>query len=159
MYYRTTGCYYDFLLKLGHTLFIFVYVSSALDSTHCYSTRSNLKQMGPLRFCLPVCLGIHRNLKQKSFLFVWGIFEIIPFIHFYPLGWSLRHMLDKVPKWHFLSTSNKGIWPKRISNFMQGSKSAILAIFQTGPWWPCSVSAALKNPSQEFKNFFCFGCR
>ena len=67
MYYRTTGCYYDFLLKLGHTLFIFVYVSSALDSTHCYSTRSNVKQMGPLRFCLPVCIGIHRNLKQKDY--------------------------------------------------------------------------------------------
>ena len=31
---------------------------------------------------------------------------------------------------------------------MHGSKSAILAIFQTGPGWPCTVSAALKNPLQ-----------
>ena len=28
---------------------------------------------------------------------------------------------------------------------MQGLKSAILAIFQTGPGWPCPVSTALKN--------------
>ena len=36
---------------------------------------------------------------------------------------------------------------------MKGLKSAILAIFQTGPGWPCTVSAALKNPSQDFKNY------
>jgi hypothetical protein len=40
---------------------------------------------------------------------------------------------------------------------MQGLKSAILAIFQNGLEWLCPVSAALKNPSQEFKFFF-FGC-
>ena len=32
---------------------------------------------------------------------------------------------------------------------MHGSKSAILAIFQEGPGWPCPDSAALKNHSQE----------
>ena len=32
---------------------------------------------------------------------------------------------------------------------MQGLKSAILAIFQRGPGWPCPVSAALKNPSMD----------
>ena len=37
---------------------------------------------------------------------------------------------------------------------MQGLKSAILAIFQNGLGWLCPVSAALKNPSQEFKNYF-----
>ena len=42
---------------------------------------------------------------------------------------------------------------------MQGLKSAILAIFQNGLGWLCPVSAALKNPLQEFKNYFCFGCR
>ena len=42
---------------------------------------------------------------------------------------------------------------------MQGLKSAILAIFQNGLGWLCHVSAALKNPSQEIKNYFCFGCR
>ena len=81
---------------------------------------------------------------------------MIPFIHFYPLGWalgqSLRHIFDKVPKWHFFSTSNKGIWPKKNSNSMQGLKSAILAIFQNGLGWLCPVSVALKSPSQEFKN-------
>ena len=40
---------------------------------------------------------------------------------------------------------------------MQGLKSAILAIFQTGPGWPCPVSTALKNSSLEFNNSFCFG--
>ena len=36
---------------------------------------------------------------------------------------------------------------------MQGLTSVILAIFQTG----CLVSTALKNPSLDFKNYFCFG--
>ena len=42
---------------------------------------------------------------------------------------------------------------------MQGLKSAILAIFQNWLGWLCPVSAAPKNPSQESKNSFCFGCR
>ena len=33
----------------------------------------------------------------------------------------------------------KSFGPKKISNSMHGSKSAILAIFQTGPGWPCTV--------------------
>ena len=74
-------------------------------------------------------------------------------------GQSLKHFLDKVKKWHFNSTSNKVIWPKKISNSKHGSKSAILAIFQTGPGWMCTVSAALKNPSQDFKNSFYIACR
>ena len=40
--------------------------------SHCYSIRSNLKKMGPLQFCLPVFLGIHRNPKQKDF---FNLFE------------------------------------------------------------------------------------
>ena len=35
---------------------------------HCYFTRLNLKKMGPLQFCLPALLEIHRNHKQKEFL-------------------------------------------------------------------------------------------
>ena len=72
-------------------------------------------------------------------------------------GRSLRHFFDKVRKWHFHSTSNEVIWPKKFTNSMHGSKSAILAIFPTGPGWPGTVSAALKNPSQDFKNYFCLG--
>jgi hypothetical protein len=53
--------------------------------------------------------------------------------------------LDKVKKWHFNSTSNEVIWPKKISNSMHGSTSAILAIFQTGLGWPCT---ALLVPSR-----------
>ena len=56
------------------------------------------------------------------------------------LGWKLRHFLDKVTLWHFQSTSKDLIWPKRILNYMHGSKSAILAIFQR----------ALKNYEKVF---------
>ena len=42
---------------------------------------------------------------------------------------------------------------------MRGLESAILAIFQNGLGLLCPVGAALKNPSQEFKNYFCFACR
>ena len=72
-------------------------------------------------------------------------------------GWSLRHFLDKVKEWHFNSTSNEVIWPQKNSNSMQWSKSAILAIFQTGQGWLCTVSAAFKNPSRDFKNLFALG--
>ena len=40
---------------------------------------------------------------------------------------------------------------------MHRSKSAILAIFQKGTGWSCPDSLAFKNPSQDFKNSFCFG--
>ena len=59
-------------------------------------------------------------------------------------GGSLRHTLDKVKLWHFHITSN----------YMQGLKSAIMAIFQTGQGWPYIGSATLNNPSQDFKNYF-----
>jgi hypothetical protein len=44
--------------------------------------------------------------------------------------------LDKVKAWHFHSFSNEVIWPKKILNYIQGLKSAILAIFETGLEWP-----------------------
>jgi hypothetical protein len=47
--------------------------------------------------------------------------------------------------------------PKKFSNYMQGSKSAILAIFQTGMGWPCTVSAALRIPHRISKKFFALG--
>ena len=79
-----------------------------------------------------------------------GILEKIQFIlsanYLDRAGWSLRHFLNKFKQWHFQSPSNELIWLKKISNYMQRLKSAILAIFQTGPGWPCSVSIALKDP-------------
>ena len=100
---------------------------------------------------------------KRIFEILWGIVEIIQFIlsamQLDGARQSLRHFLDKVKEWHFNSTSNEVILPKKFSNSMHGSKSAILAIFQTGPGWPGTVSAALKNPSVDFKNSFCFGCR
>ena len=50
--------------------------------------------------------------------------------------------MDKILKWHFPSTSNKGLWS-----------------FQYELGWLCPVSSALNNPSQELKNSFCFGYR
>jgi hypothetical protein len=80
------------------------------------------------------------------------LLENIQFIHFYPLelalGRSLIHILDKFSKGTIHSMSNEVIWPPKISNFMHGLKSAILAIFQkSADWldWPCPVSAALKK--------------
>jgi hypothetical protein len=58
-------------------------------------------------------------------------------------GQSLRHFLDKFKQWHFHSPSNEVIWLKKKSDYMKGLKSAILAIFQTGPGWPCPVSTTL----------------
>ena len=48
--------------------FLWDTIVSSQSVTHCYSVRSNLQKMGPLQFCLPVFLGIHRNPKQKDFL-------------------------------------------------------------------------------------------
>ena len=39
-----------------------------ITRTHCYFTKLNLKKMGPLQFCLPALLEIHRSHKQKEFL-------------------------------------------------------------------------------------------
>ena len=54
---------------------------------HCYFTRLNLKKNGASPNRLLVFLGIHRNPKQREMFNSYeGLFEIIPFIYFYPLG-------------------------------------------------------------------------
>ena len=80
--------------------------------------------------------------------FQWAEIEIIQFIHFYPSKYAhgLRHILDKITKWHFLRTSNEVIWPKIFLNSMHGLKSAILAILpEIGrlAGLACPLSAAL----------------
>ena len=81
--------------------------------------------------------------------FLWAEMEIILFIHFYPPkyahGRSLRHFMDKVTWWHFQSTSNEVIWPKKNLNSMHALKSAILAILPeigrlAGLAYPVSVA-------------------
>ena len=42
------------------------------------------------------------------------------FIHINKHMDGARHILDKVSKWHFFSTSIKGIWPKNFLIFMHG---------------------------------------
>ena len=57
----------------------------------------------------------------------------------------------------FIALKMRSFGPPKESNYMQGLKSAILAIFQKWPGWPCPVSMALKSPSLNFKNSFVFG--
>ena len=64
----------------------------------------------------------------------------------YAHGRSLRQILDKITKWHFLRTSNEVIWPKIFLKSMHGLKSAILAILQEIDQLAglaCPLSAAL----------------
>jgi hypothetical protein len=64
----------------------------------------------------------------------------------YAHGRSLRQILDKITKWHFLRTSNEVIWPKNFLKSMHGLKSAILAILQEIgrlAGLACPLSAAL----------------
>ena len=44
------------------------WVNLSLEQSHCYFTRLNLKKTGPLQFCLPALLKIHKNHTQKEFL-------------------------------------------------------------------------------------------
>ena len=78
-------------------------------------------------------------IRERRKKILWTEMEIIPFIHCYPLGWahgrSHRHFMNKVHQGLFFATSNEVIWPKMISSFMHGLKSAILAIFQKSPDW------------------------
>ena len=68
------------------------------------------------------------------------------------LGRSLGHFWEKKGKNHsmaLLQCIKRRHLAKKILNSMQGLKSAILAIFQRGPQWPCPVSTALKNPYHD----------
>ena len=48
-----------------HLNLMYVYVLTYIHISHCYSIKSNLKKMGPLKFCLPVFLEIYRNPKKN----------------------------------------------------------------------------------------------
>ena len=67
------------------------------------------------------------SLKPKTkriFEFLWGIFEIIPFIHFYPHGYahgrSLRHI--KSQGGTFVALQMKSFGPKKIQISSSGEK-------------------------------------
>ena len=64
--YQDSKCLVSVACFAGPVVCLFV--RQATQYSHCYFTRLNLKKMGPLQFCLPVFLGIHRNPKQKEFL-------------------------------------------------------------------------------------------
>ena len=90
--------------------------------------------------CLKLCPALSMCLSDRinwiisriphrisKILFVYGYYEFLAMLE--GAVRSLKHFLDKVKEWHFHSTSNEIIQPKKISNSMLGSKSAILAIF------------------------------
>ena len=95
----------------SHFLFQSQHSRLKINNSHCYFIRLNSRKKGTYKFCLPALLGIHRNSNQKE------------------LGTLLG-------KNHRFCTSKEDIWPPKNSNSMHGSKSAILAIFQTWPGWP-----------------------
>ena len=66
-------------------------------------------------------------------------------------------MLDKITEWHFHNTSYEGIWPTKISNFMQGLKSAILAVFRMGRDGRALLVRPSRIPHRNFKNLFALG--
>ena len=57
------------------------------------------------------------------------------------------------------SEISEKIWSTKAKSFLTLHLlyKAILAIFQNQLGWLCPVSAALKNPLQEFKNLFFLG--
>ena len=46
----------------------FFFAKYTNQSTHCYFTILNHRKKGPVQFCYPALLGIHRTLEQKEFL-------------------------------------------------------------------------------------------
>ena len=83
---------------------------------------------------------IHRNRKQKEFLKScggdsWDNLSSQIFKHMDRAGRSLRHFLDKVKEWHFNSTSNEVIWPKK---------------FKFHAW----IKKCLKTPNMHFLPVF-----
>ena len=67
-------------------------------------------------------------VSTAKFLFQWHFSE--HFVQFLLAIFNMVYFLDIFKLWHFHSPSNEVIWLKKISNYMQGLKSAILAIFQ-----------------------------
>ena len=67
--------------------------------------------------------------------------------------------LGTITKWHFHSTSNEVIWPKKNLKFHRRVKKVPFCNFSkwAGMAVPCQVGP--QNPSQELKNYFCFGRR
>ena len=110
---------------------------------HCYKFIGTINNF----FFLKSCEGSLRYSNLSSQISTWTeLYE----------AWDIFWITSK--NGTLIAPQLKSFGPKKISNSMGGSKSAILAIFQTGLGWPCTVSAALKNPSQDFKNSFWIMC-
>ena len=84
------------------------------------------------QFSVPGLREIHRKLKQeKKIQFSRVLFLKIPFLYFFlHKSWiwrTLGHVMNIFSYWHFHNASKEYFWSKKISNFMHGFKSAILA--------------------------------
>ena len=105
--------------------------------SHCYFTRLNLKKIGPLQFCLLALLGTHRNPKQKYFLkSCEGFLRAI-----------LTGQGHSVPVW---KTAKMAKWL-----YLKCYESVIVWLYpETVLIWEDKLDY-LKNPSCDFKNYFC----
>ena len=70
---------------------------------------------------------------KRIFEIPWVLFEQSVNLYFdRPKSWiwgTLEKVMDIFCIWHFHNASKEVFWPKKISNFTHGFKSAILAIF------------------------------
>ena len=95
---------------------------------------------------------IETQNKKKNSIPVRAFSENPPFCIFYYIGKScnwrtLGHIMDIFSSCHFHNASKKCFWPKKISNFMHGFKSATLAKLEN-----CQNSTF--EPVHEIKFFF-----
>jgi hypothetical protein len=92
---------------------------------------------------------------------LWGIVEIIQFIlsdkHLDGVGRSLRRFLDKVKEWHFDSTSNEVIWPKKFQILCTDQKVPFWQFFRQGRYGRALLVLPSRIPHRISKNIFALG--
>ena len=72
-------------------------------------------------------------------------------------GRSLRHFLDKVKEWHFNSTSNEVIWPKKFQIPCMDQKVSFWQFFRQGRDGHARLFRPLRIPLRISKILFAFG--
>ena len=109
-------------MDICSTVFLSHFLYSFLDGKK--TTRS--------QFSVPGLREIHRNLKQEeNFNSRESFFRKSPFCTFSCInpgfGGTWGMLLKKKSYCHFHNASKECFWQKKVSNFMHGFKSAILA--------------------------------
>jgi hypothetical protein len=105
---------------------------------------------------------IHRKHTQKRiFEILRWILEIIQSIlsdkHLDEAEWSLRHFLNKVKEWHFNSTSNEVIWPKKFQILCTDQKVPFWQFFRQGRDGHALLVRPSRIPQRISKILFALG--